>query len=76
MDALDRLTALAVRLGDVVLVEEAAFPPVLDLLDTVGAEVVPVAMDDEGMVPASSGRRWPGARWPSTSSPAPTTRSA
>jgi DNA-binding transcriptional MocR family regulator len=53
MDALDRLTALAVRLGDLVLVEEAAFPPVLDLLDTVGAEVVPVAMDDEGMVPAS-----------------------
>jgi len=51
MDALDRLTALTVRLGDVVLVEEAAFPPVLDLLDTVGAEVVPVAMDDEGMVP-------------------------
>ena len=40
MDALDRLTALTVRLGDVVLVEEAAFPPVLDLLDTVGAEVV------------------------------------
>lgn len=53
MDALDRLTTLAVRLGDVVLVEEAAFPPVLDLLDTVGAEVVPVAMDARGMVPAS-----------------------
>ena len=53
MDALDRLTALTVRLGDVVLVEEAAFPPVLDLLDTVGAEVVPVAMDDEGMVPGA-----------------------
>jgi len=53
MDALDRLTALTVRLGDVVLVEEAAFPPVLDLLDTVGAEVVAVAMDDEGMVPGA-----------------------
>ncbi len=51
MDALDRLTALTVRLGDVVLVEEAAFPPVLDLLDTVGAEVVPVAMDDDGHGP-------------------------
>ena len=53
MDALDRLTALTVRLGDVVLVEEAAFPPVLDLLELVGAEVVPVAMDDEGMVPTA-----------------------
>jgi DNA-binding transcriptional MocR family regulator len=54
MDALDRLTALTVRLGDVVLVEEAAFPPVLDLLELVGAEVVAVAMDGEGMVPASA----------------------
>jgi DNA-binding transcriptional MocR family regulator len=53
MDALDRLTALTVRLGDVVLVEEAAFPPVLDLLDVVGAEVVPIAMDDQGMKPAA-----------------------
>jgi DNA-binding transcriptional MocR family regulator len=53
MDALDRLTALTVRLGDVVLVEEAAFPPVLDLLDVVGAEVVPITMDDQGMVPAA-----------------------
>jgi DNA-binding transcriptional MocR family regulator len=51
MDALDRLTALTVRLGDVVLVEEAAFPPVLDLLDTVGAEVVPIAVDAHGPVP-------------------------
>jgi len=51
MDALDRLTALTVRLGDVVLVEEAAFPPLLDLLDTVGAEVVPVAVDAHGPVP-------------------------
>ena len=51
MDALDRLTAITVRLGDVVLVEEAAFPPVLDLLDTVGAEVVPIAVDAHGPVP-------------------------
>jgi DNA-binding transcriptional MocR family regulator len=56
MDALDRLTALTVRLGDVVLVEEAVFPPVLDLLELVGAEVVPIAMDGEGMVPAALAR--------------------
>ena len=35
----------------VVLVEDPRFPPVLDLLDTVGAEVVPVAVDDHGPVP-------------------------
>ena len=33
------------------LVEEAGFPPVLDLLDTVGAEVVPIAVDAHGPVP-------------------------
>ena len=74
MDALDRLTTLAVRLGDVVLVEEAAFPPVLDLLDTVGAEVVPVAMDDHGHgagLPAGGARPTPGGRVPPASRPQP-----
>jgi DNA-binding transcriptional MocR family regulator len=56
MDALDRLTSLTVRLGDAVLVEEAAFPPVLDLLELVGADAVPIAMDDEGMVPSAVAR--------------------
>ncbi len=53
MDALDRLTALTVRLGDTVVVEEAAFPPLLDLLDAVGATAVPAAVDDEGIVPSA-----------------------
>ena len=53
MDALDRLTSLVVRLGDAVAVEEAAFPPLLDLLEAVGARTLPLAVDDEGVVPAA-----------------------
>lgn len=51
MDALDRVAQVVVRLGDRVVVEHPAFPPVLDLLDRLGAEVVGVDVDAEGMVP-------------------------
>jgi DNA-binding transcriptional MocR family regulator len=51
LDAIDRVTAAVVRFGDHALVENPAFPPVLDLLDTVGATVVGVPMDAEGMRP-------------------------
>jgi DNA-binding transcriptional MocR family regulator len=49
MDALDRVASTVVRLGDRVVVEHPAFPPLLDLLDLLGAEVVGVPLDDEGM---------------------------
>lgn len=49
MDALDRVASVVVRLGDRVVVEQPAFPPLLDLLDLLGAEVVGVPLDDEGM---------------------------
>lgn len=49
LDALDRVTAALIRFGDRVLVENPAFPPVLDLLEAVGATVVGVPLDDEGM---------------------------
>ncbi|MFB9359978.1 aminotransferase-like domain-containing protein [Actinoplanes nipponensis] len=55
LDALDRVTATLVRFGDHVLVENPAFPPVLDLLETVGATVVGVPMDDHGMCPDALG---------------------
>ena len=45
LDALDRITAAVVRFGDHVLVENPAFPPMLDLLETVGATVVGVPLD-------------------------------
>ena len=52
MDALDRIARAVVRLGDRVVVEHPSFPPLLDLLDLLGAEVVGVDVDDEGLQPA------------------------
>jgi DNA-binding transcriptional MocR family regulator len=51
MDALDRVTSVAVRLGDRVLVENPCFPPLLDLLEQVGAEPIGLAVDDHGVRP-------------------------
>ncbi|WP_433059167.1 aminotransferase class I/II-fold pyridoxal phosphate-dependent enzyme [Dactylosporangium sp. CS-033363] len=51
MDALDRITGVVVRFGDHVLVEDPAFPPTLDLLETVGATVVGVGIDEHGLRP-------------------------
>ena len=51
MDALDLLVRTSTRFGDRVVVEHPCFPPLLDLLDSVGAEVVGVPLDDEGMQP-------------------------
>ncbi len=50
MDALDRVATHVLRLGDRVVVEHPAFPPMLDLLDQLGCEVVPVDVDENGMV--------------------------
>ena len=51
LDALDRVIGAVVRYGDHVVVEDPAFPPLLDLLQTVGAAVVAVPVDDAGMRP-------------------------
>lgn len=53
LDALDRVVRARVRFGDHVLVENPAFPPVLDLVEDAGAHAVPVALDRQGLVPAS-----------------------
>jgi DNA-binding transcriptional MocR family regulator len=50
LDALDRIAQVTVRLGDRVVVEHPSFPPLLDLLEQLGAEVIGVDLDDEGMV--------------------------
>ncbi len=52
MDALDRVAQIVVRLGDRVVVEHPTFPPLLDLLDELGAEVIGVDLDDEGPIVA------------------------
>ncbi len=53
LDGIDRVARLLVRHGDHVAVENPGFPPVLDMLERLGAVVVPVAMDDRGLRPDS-----------------------
>jgi DNA-binding transcriptional MocR family regulator len=53
LDALSRVVEQVVRLGDRVVMENPGFPPLIDLLERAGAELVPVELDDEGVVPAS-----------------------
>lgn len=52
MDAMDRVITQVARLGDRVAVEHPGFPPVLDLLERSGCEIVPVDVDERGMIPA------------------------
>lgn len=51
LDALSRVVEQVVRLGDRVVMENPGFPPLIDLLERAGAEVIPVSLDDEGVVP-------------------------
>jgi DNA-binding transcriptional MocR family regulator len=49
MDALDRIAQVVVRLGDRVVVEHPTFPPLLDLLEKIGADVIGVEVDSHGI---------------------------
>ena len=49
MDALDRVAQHILRLGDRVVVEHPTFPPLLDLLERLGCEVIGVDVDDHGL---------------------------
>lgn len=51
MDAVDHVATALLRLGDLALVENPCFPPLLDLLDTLGVRVAGVATDEHGMLP-------------------------
>ncbi len=53
LDALDRIISVVVRPGDRVLVEDPSFPPIYDLLDAAGAEIVGVPLDEAGLIPAA-----------------------
>ncbi|MEM9465083.1 MAG: aminotransferase class I/II-fold pyridoxal phosphate-dependent enzyme [Actinomycetota bacterium] len=48
-DALDRLIAATVAFGDRVLVETPTFPPILDMLELAGAEIIGLPLDDDGV---------------------------
>ncbi|HZA00607.1 MAG TPA: aminotransferase class I/II-fold pyridoxal phosphate-dependent enzyme [Acidimicrobiales bacterium] len=53
LDGIDRLLTSLVHFGDRVVVENPTFPPFLDLLEVLGATPVPVAADDQGVLPAA-----------------------
>ena len=57
LDALDRVASVVLRLGDRVVVEHPAFPPMLDLLERLACDVVGVDVDDEGLDVAAAARR-------------------
>jgi DNA-binding transcriptional MocR family regulator len=50
LDALDRVATTVLRLGDRVVVEHPAFPPLVDLLEQLGCDVIGVEVDDDGLV--------------------------
>ena len=52
LDAISRCLDAVTRFGDRVIVENPSFPPFFDLLDQLGLESVPVAVDQHGLVPA------------------------
>ena len=49
MDAIDRIAQVVIRLGDRGVVEHPTFPPVLDLLVQLGAEIIGVDVDAQGI---------------------------
>ena len=52
MDGLDLVARSVLRFGDRVAVEDPTFPPLVDLLETVGAQIVALPMDEHGPDPA------------------------
>jgi len=56
LDAISRTLEQLVRFGDRVVVESPGFPPFLDLLDVLGAEAIPVRLDEYGMMPEALAR--------------------
>lgn len=53
LDALDRLIGALVGFGDTVVVEDPTFPPILDMLERVGARVIGVPLDEHGVDPTA-----------------------
>ena len=53
LDAIARSLDQVTRFGDRVIVEDPGFPPFFDLLEQMGVERLPVAVDEHGIVPSS-----------------------
>ncbi|QNK80221.1 PLP-dependent aminotransferase family protein [Nakamurella sp. PAMC28650] len=52
MDAIQQIASQLLRFGDKVVVEHPAFPPLLDLLESMGIAFVGVGLDGSGMLAA------------------------
>ncbi len=50
-DGLDRVVSALVRLGDKVLIEDPTFPPIIDMLEMAGADVIGIPVDENGIDP-------------------------
>lgn len=53
LDAVSRSLEAVVRFGDKVVLENPGFPAFFDLVSALGATVVPVAIDENGIVPSA-----------------------
>ncbi|MEO6200047.1 MAG: aminotransferase class I/II-fold pyridoxal phosphate-dependent enzyme [Cryobacterium sp.] len=53
LDAISRSLDQVTRFGDRVIVEDPSFPPFFDLLDQLGVERIPVAVDEHGIEPGA-----------------------
>jgi DNA-binding transcriptional MocR family regulator len=53
LDAMSRIVDLVVRFGDRVAMESPGFPPLIDLLERAGAEVVGLELDAQGVTAPS-----------------------
>jgi DNA-binding transcriptional MocR family regulator len=53
MDAIELIARTTLGFGDRVVVEHPVFPPLLDLLDSLGAQIVGIPLDAQGPVPAA-----------------------
>jgi DNA-binding transcriptional MocR family regulator len=51
LDALDRVIEIAIPFASKVIVSDPGFPPILDMLDLVGATAIGVPLDSEGLIP-------------------------
>ncbi len=49
-DALDRVVSATINVGDRVVINDPAFPPLLDILEIAGAQIIGIGMDEEGVI--------------------------